>query len=313
MYTSIYAPLDNSDHSNTAMNTSVALSAATGARVTGSHIYAAALHDVRFKQMEFTLPDEYKEDTELEKQRRIYDTLITRGLQLISDSYLVPMARMAEGAGVEFEGKTFDGKNFEVISQDINDSDYDLVVMGALGIGAVKPSKAGSVCERTLRRIKIDALVIRKPGDMPLEGEEHITVALDGSTHGWGALKKACDLAKLTGRDIEVVAVHEPGAPGEELLDAHLTWARRVVRDQDIKVSTTTLDGDAPEVLLEHLNTTTPWLIILGRQGIDAVKSDGDLGSLPESLIRYSPSNILVTGSTWQPATPTDLSQGLAA
>ncbi|MDP6943681.1 MAG: hypothetical protein QF464_05985, partial [Myxococcota bacterium] len=62
------------------MDLTIALGKAYGAKVTGSHIYAAALHDVRFKQMEFTLPDEYKEETELEKQRRIHDTLITRGL-----------------------------------------------------------------------------------------------------------------------------------------------------------------------------------------------------------------------------------------
>ena len=62
MYKSIYAPLDNSDHSNAAMRLSVELANALNAGVTGSHVYAAALHDVRFKQMEFTLPDGYKEE-----------------------------------------------------------------------------------------------------------------------------------------------------------------------------------------------------------------------------------------------------------
>ena len=49
------------------------------------------MHDVRFKQMEYTLPEEYQDEVELEKQRRIHDTLITMGLQLISDSYLEVM------------------------------------------------------------------------------------------------------------------------------------------------------------------------------------------------------------------------------
>ena len=67
------------------------------------------LHDVRFKQMEFTLPDEYKEGAELEKQRKIHDSLITRGLHLISDSYMDEMASWAEEAGLDFERKHFDG------------------------------------------------------------------------------------------------------------------------------------------------------------------------------------------------------------
>ena len=78
MYGTIYVAVDNSDHSNAAVQLSIALGKQWGSRMVGSHVYAAKLHDVRFKQMEFTLPDEYKEETELEKQRRIHDALITR-------------------------------------------------------------------------------------------------------------------------------------------------------------------------------------------------------------------------------------------
>src|SRR5687768_12593617 len=115
MYQTIYVPLDNSDHSNAAAELGLGLAKLVGARVVGSHAYAAALHDVRFKQMEFTLPDEYKDETELEKQRRIHDSLITRGLVLISDSYLYRWSQRAQELGVTFEGKHFDGKNFQVI------------------------------------------------------------------------------------------------------------------------------------------------------------------------------------------------------
>lgn len=301
MYTSIYAPLDNSDHSNSAMATSVALASAMGAKVTGSHVYAAALHDVRFKQMEFTLPDEYKEESELEKQRRIHDALITRGLQLISDSYLRPMVQMAEDAGVPFDGKTFDGKNFEQVVGDIEASDYDLVILGALGLGAVKQSKAGSVCERVLRRTSVDTLVIRQPGGNLLEAEGDIVVALDGSAWSWGALRSALDLAKATGRSIEVVGVHVPELGGEALLDAHLSLARQVVRDAGLKVRTTALDGPAEDALLEHAESTNPWLLVLGRHGIDADDESPAIGSLTESLVRSAPCNLLVAGSAWRP------------
>ena len=80
MYKTIYVPVDNSDYSNAAIDLALRFGRKFQASLVGSHVYAAKLHDVRFKQMEFTLPDEYKEDIELEKQRKIHDALIGRGL-----------------------------------------------------------------------------------------------------------------------------------------------------------------------------------------------------------------------------------------
>ena len=88
MYKHIYVPVDNSDFSNRAIDLAVELGRAFGSRLTGCHVYAARLHDYRFKQMEYTLPEEYKDETELERQRKIHDSLIAMGLQLISESYL---------------------------------------------------------------------------------------------------------------------------------------------------------------------------------------------------------------------------------
>ena len=129
MYNSIHVPLDNSDHSNAAMKLGVEMGEAFDARLVGSHVYAAKLHDVRFKQMEFTLPDEYKEETELEKQRKIHDALIARGLHLISDSYLDQMGVLSEEKGLNFERKHFDGRNFEALVGDILEDDYDLLIL----------------------------------------------------------------------------------------------------------------------------------------------------------------------------------------
>jgi nucleotide-binding universal stress UspA family protein len=55
MYKHIYVPVDNSDYSNRAIDLAVELGRALGARLTGSHVYAARLHDYRFKQMLYTL------------------------------------------------------------------------------------------------------------------------------------------------------------------------------------------------------------------------------------------------------------------
>src|SRR6185295_12239517 len=93
--------------------------------------------------------------------RKIHDSLIAMGLQLISDSYLDVLGKRCEAAGLGFARKMIDGKHYKVLIDDTQASDYDLVVMGALGMGAVKDSQLGSVTERYVRKIDRDILVVR--------------------------------------------------------------------------------------------------------------------------------------------------------
>jgi len=56
------------------------------------HVYAARLHDVRFRQLETGLPAQFQTPDEIKKQRKIHDKLIEKGLQLIADSFLDQLA-----------------------------------------------------------------------------------------------------------------------------------------------------------------------------------------------------------------------------
>ena len=152
MYKSIYVPVDNSDHSNRAVACSLALGKAFSAKLVGCHVYAAKLHDYRFRQMEYTLPEEYIDEVELERQRKIHDSLITMGLKLISDSYLDGMSRLCKESSLEFEPRMMDGKHHIEILKDLAGSEHDLVVIGAVGIGRARDSVIGSVCERGARQ-----------------------------------------------------------------------------------------------------------------------------------------------------------------
>src|SRR5689334_21542049 len=160
MYKSIYVPVDNSDHSNRAVAWAVTLGKAFSSKVVGCHVYAAKLHDYRFRQMEYTLPEEYIDEVELERQRKIHDSLITMGLKLISDSYLDGMSKLCRDQGLEFESRMMDGKHHAEILKDLAGSKQDLVVIGALGSGRARHSVIGSVCERVARQCDRDAWVV---------------------------------------------------------------------------------------------------------------------------------------------------------
>src|SRR5437667_6715019 len=194
MYKTIYVPVDNSDYSNMALDVGVLLAKTFGAKLIGSHVYAAKMHDKRFKQMEAGLPEEYHDENELERQRQIHDSLITRGLQIITDSYLDIIDQKTAQANIPVERKSLEGRNWKVLAEDINTNAYDLVIMGALGVGAVKDSVIGSNTERVLRRVRhSDMLIIKQT--QPMTGNR-IVVAVDGSPYSFGGLMTGLALGK---------------------------------------------------------------------------------------------------------------------
>ncbi|HEX9584476.1 MAG TPA: universal stress protein, partial [Gammaproteobacteria bacterium] len=125
--------VDSSDHANRGVEDGIALAQLSGARVTAAHVYAAKMHDMRFRQMEGGLPERFREEQELERQRDVHNDLITRGLSIIADSYLDQVNRACNTAGVKFVRRNLEGKNYRQLSKEANSGSYDLLVLGALG------------------------------------------------------------------------------------------------------------------------------------------------------------------------------------
>lgn len=335
MFQTIYVPVDNSDYSNASVDVALELARAFGSRLVGSHVYAARMHDYRFKQMEYTLPEEYQDESELERQRKIHDTLITRGLRLISDSYLDVMEARCAAAQLPFQPKTFDGQNWQELVKDIEESHYDLVIMGALGMGAVKESQIGSVCERVIRRIKTDTLIIKDTRPLQEQSEGAIAVAIDGSPQSFGGLKAAIELGRALNRPVEAIAVYDPYLHysvfnnivnvlsqeaakvfrfkeqeqlHEEIIDtglakiyeSHLQIAKTVAAEEGVELKVTLMDGKAWDKILQWARRERPWLLVMGRIGVHSGQ-DMDIGSTSHNLLQQVPCNVLMCSSTFVP------------
>src|SRR5687768_4359262 len=330
MYKSIYVPVDNSDHSNRAVACSLELGKAYSAKLVGCHVYAAKLHDYRFRQMEYTLPEEYIDEVELERQRKIHDSLITMGLKLISDSYLDGMSRVCGESGLAFEPRMMDGKHHTEILKDLAGSPHDLVVIGALGIGRARDSVIGSVCERVARESDRDVWVVKHVPEPDEPERDTILVGLDGSPQSFGALRTATDLAKTFGKKVEVIAVYDPylhysvfngivnvltekaakvfrfeeqNQLHEEIIDtglaqiyqSHLEVGERMVSETGIEIKKTLLDGKPFQKIIDHARKTNPWLIVLGRIGVHSPKDETSLGSNAENILRSAPCDVLLS------------------
>jgi len=332
MYQSIYIPVDNSAHSNRAIEQAIRLGQAFESKLTGCHVYAARMHDYRFKQMEYTLPEEYLVEKELSRQRKIHDSLITMGLELISDCYLEDLDRRAAEGGLVCERKMMDGKHSTELLRDIAVSDYDLVVMGIVGIGRTRDSQIGSVAARLSREVDRDVWVVKEVPEPGAAERDTVMVGVDGSPESFGALHTAIELAKRFDKKLEIVGVYDPylhyavfkgivevlteraakvfrfeeqNQLHEEIIDtglaqiyqSHVNVAATMAETSGVAVSKTLLDGKAFQKMLDHARKVEPWVMVVGRVGVHRQDDEAGLGSNTENLLRLAPCDVLLTTS----------------
>ncbi len=330
MYKSILIPLDNSDYSNSAADLGLRIAKDFGSTITFSHVYAARLHDDRFRQMESGLPPKYQEEKEMQRQREVHDSLITKGLQVISDSYLDVFEKRCAGAGISYNRKVLEGKNYLEIVKDVNENGYGLVVMGALGLGVVDTSTIGSVCERVMRRINTDLLIAK---DSRIEGR--YIVGIDGSPNSFGGLMSAIAISRFTGAEVEAVAAFDPdfhytafkSIAGvlseeagkmfkfkeqeklhEEIIDKglakiyqdHLDRASALAKKEGITIKTTLLSGKPYDQIIKYVEKTKPSLLVMGRVGVHAARGL-DIGSNTENCTRSAKCNIMIVSREAHP------------
>jgi len=332
-YHSILIAVDSSDHSNRGQQEGAALARLWNAEVTGAHVYAAKLHDIRFRQMEGGLPEQFRDESELERQRDVHDDLITRGLSIITDSYLDHTERAMRTAGLALQRRALEGKNYRELVREVNGGKYDLLIMGALGLGAVQGSRLGTVCSRVARRSGIDTLVIKEPARALADGP--IVVAVDGSKKSYGGLVTALALAQHWRVPVKVVAAFDPyyhyvafnriaGVLSEEagkvfrfkdqeklheeiidsglakIYQGHLDVAESVARDHGVTVETVLLDGKPNDAIAKYLREVKPSLLVIGKLGIHA-DAELDIGGNAEHLLHDADCAVLLSQREYEP------------
>jgi nucleotide-binding universal stress UspA family protein len=292
------------------------------------------MHDVRFRQMEGGLPEQFREEQELERQRDVHDDLITRGLSIITDSYLDQVERACRSESVDFTRCSLEGKNYRELVKEANSGNHHLMVLGVLGLGAVQGGRLGTVCQRVVRRADIDTLVIKDPRRKLAEGP--IVVAVDGSPRAYGGLLTALALAAHWQVPVKVVAAFDPyyhyvafnriaGVLSEEagkvfrfkdqeklheeIIDSglakiyagHLRVAESIAADHGMRIETRLLDGKPHDAIERYLREVNPSLLIIGKLGIHA-DPELDIGGNAENLLRNVDCAVLLSQRQHRPA-----------
>ncbi len=382
MYVEFFVPVDNSRHSDWAVERAIELARASGGRITANHVYAARLHDVRFRQLETGLPAQFQTPEEIKKQRKIHDKLIEKGLQLIADSFLDEVGKRCSESGVALTRQLLEGINYEEIVREVNGGEgrlpgligfdpnraagydgaervrsdvrvddagrmvaeeedeaarlaghsgrrYDLVVIGAHGLGRQPYSQLGGVVARVLRGVEKDALVVRD--ERPLAGGR-IMVCVDGSSYSYLAMRRALELARAfsaslyvcSAFDVEyhhvvfhnikdvlsvqaskVFKFEEQEALHNNIIDkgllklcqANLKRAQVMAQQfPEVPLTTQVLVGKPFQVVLQWAEEIEPSLLVIARHGAHRIEGT-ELGSQADNLLRLAPCNLLLAGT----------------
>ena len=382
MYRELLVPVDNSQHSDWAVDRAMELASLDGGHVTATHVYAARLHDVRFRQLETGLPAQFQTAEEIKRQRRIHDKLIEKGLQLISDSFLDQVTSRCRDAGVAVTRQLLEGINYEEIIAEANEGQgqlpsligfdpniaanydggdvvrgdvtigedgrliaededpeqklagssgraYDLLVMGAHGLGRQPLSQLGGVVSRVARSVSKDLLVLSDGA--PLAGGRWM-ICVDGSAYCYKAVRLALQLASEYGAqlflcsafDVEyhhvvfnnikdvlsvqaskVFKFEEQEELHNNIIDkgllklcqANLKRAEIMAEEYPaVPVTSQILIGKPFQVVLQWAEEIEPTLLVVARHG--AHRIDGtQIGSQADNLLRLAPCNVLLVGT----------------
>ena len=334
-YNSILLAVDSSDHANRGTLDAIKLGQLWQTEITAAHVYAAKLHDHRFRQMEGGLPEQFREEQELERQRDVHDDLITRGLSIITDSYLDQADRACDENEIPFRRCSLEGKNYRELTRETNSGNYDLLIMGSLGLGAVKGSRLGTVTNRVSRRANIDTLVIKQPERSIADGP--IVVAIDGAPRANGGLLTAMAMAERWQVPLHIISAFDPyyhyvafnriaGVLSEEagkvfkfqeqeklheeiidsglarIYQGHLDVAQSIADDYGITVTTQLLDGKPHDAIEKYLKKVDASLLVVGKLGIHA-DDELDIGGNAELLLQNCECAILLSQREFQPRT----------
>jgi nucleotide-binding universal stress UspA family protein len=206
---------------------------------------------------------------------------------------------------------------------------YDLMVIGAHGIGKQPYSQLGGMVSRAIRGVEKDILIVRD--DKPLAGGDWI-VCVDGSSYSYKAMRLALEMAQDFGAKLHVCAAfdveyhhavfgnikdilsvqaskvfkfEEQEELHNNIIDkgllklaqANLKRAQ-IIADEfpEVEVETQILIGKPFQCILQWVEELDPSLLVLARHGGHRIEGT-DMGSQADNLCRLAPGNILLIGT----------------
>jgi nucleotide-binding universal stress UspA family protein len=194
-----------------------------------------------------------------------------------------------------------EGTPFDTIIDTAEEGNYDLIVMGRLGMKRIEKALVGSVTARVIGNSQRDVLVF------PLNtkiGWNNIMLATDGSKYSISATDKAIDIAHSYGGEVRAVSVvdvtEEFQTEAPEAVDRLVAGAKGFVEEvrkkaetQGVRIEPLVREGETYKVITELAKKFASDIIVMGSHGRTGIKRLL-MGSVTEKVLGYAPCPVLV-------------------
>lgn len=317
--------LDGSRDAEAAAAMALDYASASGLPMVAAHVYDAAIHESRFREMEPGLPKQYQDTAGLKELRDSHGTLMSDGFTALSRGYMDRFLALARKAGVTVQTEVEEGRNYVGLLRIAERFKPQIVAMGAAGLGDLDDGNLGSTVQRLLRKLMCGVLVGR--AGAPAGGP--VLVGIDGSDHALAALGQAHIFSRFLNAPLHLLAAYDPAlhqrvfkamadtmppeaqaAVGldkqeglhESLIDDGLgTLYRDFLEDAVMKVPG---GGEAPTThlvadkgyhgLLKKSEKLGASLLCVGRFGHNR-EDESEIGATAENTVRLATCNVLVS------------------
>jgi nucleotide-binding universal stress UspA family protein len=248
----ILVPIDGSDSSLMAEETTVTIAKKTGASVTVFNVTQKLM-------LGYKLPQNIEEEIIGHIEQKA-DKIVSDALALFNEE------------GIAADVKT--GRSEDPAESILGlSNDFDLIIMGAHGENEKEPYALGSITKKVIRHTTRPTLIAKK-----ITKFSNLLVCIDGSVHSIKSLEYAMRLAENMNSRITLLNVQEPRiydyAPktardlGEQILSKALDAAQGGQAQVDKKVEF----GIPSDKIVQIAEKGNHDLIILGSRGLGTVK-----------------------------------------
>ena len=325
MYENILVALDGSVASGFAGKVTIELANALESRITVCHVYGIDIHRSRFSDMEPGLPEQYQEENKLIYLRSSHDKLMSEGFRALSIGYVEDFVASCKKLKIPVESVAIEGRSYTGILQLATEQKFDLIILGATGLGAIGDGLLGGTTSRILYNSPCDLLIIRSGFD-----KGPILTGVDGSEEALKAVNKAAFLGSALNKCVNIIAAYDPvfhtrvfdtiagsfsnerkeeiglaeqeklhndiiNEGLEKLYAEFLHQAEDHCRHNGISITSSLVTGKAYNSLNLQAEKSGANSIVLSRHGNHS-EQFSIIGSNTENLLRTTKTNVLVIG-----------------
>lgn len=155
MFQKILVPLDGSEHSLKALDIAIQVAKKFEGKITLVHVYSAAVRPVMVPETTTLPPPMIPIMTPMEVSK-VVEAARKAGSGILTDG-----AQKVKAEGVLVETALREGNTVQEIVKTAEEGGFDLIVMGARGIGKIRELLLGSVSDGVLRNAPCPVLIVK--------------------------------------------------------------------------------------------------------------------------------------------------------